>query len=260
MLELVIATRMTLALGDINMSGVARLALSAAAWRSDGQLLLRLSRRCLGLLRARWRAGTLLTRTPEEECFAECSGRAPTSLGTDSFVAWARDALVFWPMVSSALADEPDCLHGIHEALCAKIEMRTRGFGCDETTLSCLHIVLRIALDAAGPWLARLRDTCGLSDADEVKLRNLQQEVAQGQRAREEHVHNKVVAIRTRAAVDVARHGLRRCALPSCNTAEPAPKTYKLCGRCRGAAYCCAAHSKEDWKRHKREDGCEAPP
>jgi hypothetical protein len=58
----------------------------------------------------------------------------------------------------------------------------------------------------------------------------------------------------------LARHGLRRCALPSCDAQEAHPKLFKLCGRCRGAAYCCAQHSKEDWKRHKREDGCAAAP
>jgi hypothetical protein len=62
------------------------------------------------------------------------------------------------------------------------------------------------------------------------------------------------------AAADVARHGLRRCALPACGAQEAHPKLFKLCGRCRGAAYCCAAHSVEDWKRHKREDRCAAAP
>jgi hypothetical protein len=57
----------------------------------------------------------------------------------------------------------------------------------------------------------------------------------------------------------VARHGLRSCALPACGATEAYQKTYKLCGRCRGVAYCCPAHSKEDWKRHKREDGCAEP-
>jgi hypothetical protein len=65
---------------------------------------------------------------------------------------------------------------------------------------------------------------------------------------------------RERAATDVARYGLRRCALPSCSATEPEPKFFKLCGRCRGVAYCSAAHSKEDWKRHKREEGCQAAP
>jgi hypothetical protein len=260
MLKLVISARMTLASGDTHMSAVARAALGVAAWRSDGELL-RLSQRCLGLLRARWRAGTLLTPTPEEAYFADCCERAATTDGVGSFAIWAYDALRHWPVASSALAAEADCLHGIHEALCAAIEMWTRGLGlgCAETTLSWIHNVLKIILDAAGPWLPRLRDTCGLSDADEAKMRNMLHELVQGQSARDEQIHNKFVAFGARATADVARHGLRRCALPSCNTEEPAPKTYKLCGRCRGAAYCCAAHSKEDWKRHKREDGCEAP-
>jgi hypothetical protein len=59
-------------------------------------------------------------------------------------------------------------------------------------------------------------------------------------------------------AADVAKHGLRCCALPSCGDTEPHPKLFKLCGRCHVAAYCCATHSVEDWKRHKREDGCKA--
>ncbi len=78
--------------------------------------------------------------------------------------------------------------------------------------------------------------------------------------ARGELGKSKHDAMCLRAAADVARHGLRSCALPSCGATEEYPKTYKLCGRCRGAAYCCAAHSKEDWKRHTREDGCAAPP
>jgi hypothetical protein len=63
------------------------------------------------------------------------------------------------------------------------------------------------------------------------------------------------------AVADVARHGLRRCALPACDAQEPHPKLlFKLCGRCHKSAYCGAAHSVEDWKRHKREDGCTAAP
>jgi hypothetical protein len=49
------------------------------------------------------------------------------------------------------------------------------------------------------------------------------------------------------------------CAAARCRrvrgATEPHPKLFKLC---RKAAYCCTAHSKEDWKRHKREDGCNA--
>jgi hypothetical protein len=58
-----------------------------------------------------------------------------------------------------------------------------------------------------------------------------------------------------RAAEDVARHGLRACALPGCGATEPRPKTFKVCGRCRRACYCSAAHQAADWPRYKREDG-----
>jgi hypothetical protein len=54
------------------------------------------------------------------------------------------------------------------------------------------------------------------------------------------------------------RHATLLCAA-ELRRARGAPQAFKLCGRCRGAAYCCAAHSKEDWARHKREDGCAAP-
>jgi hypothetical protein len=63
------------------------------------------------------------------------------------------------------------------------------------------------------------------------------------------------------AAVRETEEGvLRRCALPACGGTEPHRRAFKVCARCRGAAYCCAAHSAEDWKRHKRQDGCAAPP
>jgi hypothetical protein len=87
----------------------------------------------------------------------------------------------------------------------------------------------------------------------------LQQGAAQSTAARDEEHISSHKEISARAAADVARHGLRSCALPACGATEAYQKTYKLCGRCRSAAYCCAAHSKEDWKRHKREDGCAAP-
>ena len=58
------------------------------------------------------------------------------------------------------------------------------------------------------------------------------------------------------AAADVARHGLRRCARPGCGATEPHPKAFKVCSRCRGAAYCAPSCQAQDWTRHKRGDGC----
>jgi hypothetical protein len=239
-------------------------ALILAAWRDDEQLL-RVSQRSLGLLRARWAAGTLLTLTPAESCFVEAVPilHTPETWGVELFAAWASDALMHWPQASPALAGGADCLHGIHEALRAALAMRvtrdTRRVHLEGTMQSVLCEMLPMLLDDAS-WLHRLRSTCGLSQSDEAELRKLQQELLQGHEARLEVTNNDISAMGVRRAADVARHGLRSCALPACSATEQYRKTYKLCGRCRGAAYCCAAHSKEDWKRHKREDGCAPPP
>jgi hypothetical protein len=261
LLEQTINRRLGLAAGG---SAATTLAMAATAWRSDEQLML-LSQRLLGLLRARWAAGTLLTPTPEELCFVEgvSKARTPELLGVELFAGWAVDALTAWPEVLPALAGSEDCLHGIHETLRATLAMQsmrqTRSFHLLQTTMSSVLVVLHeVLFDAA--WLHRLRSTCGLSQSDETELRKLYEEAVQGNDARGELGKSRRDEMCARAAADVARHGLRSCALPSCNSAEPAPKSYKLCGRCRGAAYCCAAHSKEDWKRHKREDGCAPPP
>jgi hypothetical protein len=109
-----------------------------------------------------------------------------------------------------------------------------------------------------------MRATCGLTADAEMALRQLaERHKAVAERTKQE-LSKKLDDLKTKqqqaAAADAARHGLRRCALPACDAQEPHPKLFKLCGRCRGAAYCCAQHSKEDWKRHKREDGCTVAP
>jgi hypothetical protein len=239
-------------------------ALQMAAWRSDEQLQ-GLSQRCLGLLRARWHAGTLLTLTPEEACFAAQRDEVatPEALGVEPFVICAADAIQNWQHTLLTRADDLERLHGVHEALCAALEMhaltQTRSVHLHVTTFDALSFVLWNALDNT-PWRRRLRATCGQSRADEDRLRELQHFASEDDDLRAQIYSSEREQFSLRAAADVARHGLRSCALPFCGATEAYPKTYKLCGRCRGVAYCCAAHCAEDWKRHKREDGCEAPP
>jgi hypothetical protein len=226
------------------------------AWVRDEQAL-PLSQRCLAPLHARWRDGALLSLTPEEAAFfAALKKPCP---GIDAYVTCASHAACWWPALRSP-AEEEARVRGVHGALCAALELEARGGLNDVTpgTLHSLHNLLMFSL--LGPpqgLLHQLRSMCGLTPGDEDALRRLQQhtnEFLQGM----ERGADELASIQERGAEDVARHGLRRCALPACDAQEPHPKLFKLCGRCRGAAYCCAAHSVEDWKRHKREDGCTA--
>jgi hypothetical protein len=64
-----------------------------------------------------------------------------------------------------------------------------------------------------------------------------------------------------REAEDAAKNGgLRRCAWPSCGAEEPHARAFKRCGRCDAAKYCCVAHQREDWPRHKHADCTPKPP
>ncbi len=175
-------------------------------------------------------------------------------------------------------------LHGVYGALRAALEIDARGMlerdprtgqawlTSSESAVSgstiaslkmSLHRLVTLALtsDEAGMLLC-MRAACGLTAAEETALRQLAERYkAMAERIRQElpkEQEDSTAKWQQTAAADTARYGLRRCALPACNAQEPHPKLFKLCGRCRGAAYCCAAHSVEDWKRHKREDGCAA--
>ncbi len=151
-------------------------------------------------------------------------------------------------------------MRGVHGALRAALDLQRRG-GLNDvkpSTLDALKNVLTASL--VGPphgLLHKLRSVCGLTLVDEIALQQLQKRT-DALRQQTVSVADQLASIQERGAEDVARHGLRRCALPTCDAQEAHPKLFKLCGRCRGAAYCCAQHSKEDWKRHKREDGCTA--
>ena len=55
-----------------------------------------------------------------------------------------------------------------------------------------------------------------------------------------------------RQRADVAMHGLRDCALPSCAKTEKSVKEFSLCAGCRAQVYCCLEHQALDWKAHKK--------
>jgi hypothetical protein len=141
---------------------------------------------------------------------------------------------------------------------------RARGLLLTSPVVSSALTLTRSVLSedaASGGLLHALRATCGLTREEEATLRRdvlptLMQAAAAGQAA----IHAHWRLLERRAAADVARHGLRACALPGCGATEPQPKAFKLCSRCRRACYCSAAHQQQDWRRHKREDACAAAP
>ena len=51
---------------------------------------------------------------------------------------------------------------------------------------------------------------------------------------------------------DVAKHGLRDCALPSCSKPEKTVKEFAGCSGCRTVVYCCLEHQALDWRAHKK--------
>ena len=50
---------------------------------------------------------------------------------------------------------------------------------------------------------------------------------------------------------DIAKHGLRDCALPSCSKTEKTVKEFAGCSGCRSVVYCCAEHQGLHWTKHK---------
>jgi hypothetical protein len=241
------------------------------------------SLRLLLLLHARWRAGTFFSPTPEEVAYFvedEYPGLPAQMCGAFLYITATQDVVEiqrFFPPCTPAEAEAR--LQGLYGALRASLEMDARGmlernprtgeawpaaFEIIALLKTAVHRLVTAALSDETSMLLRMRATCGLSAAEETALRQLAERHKAAHQRNEQEMpkRREVVKAMTQqaAAADAARHGLRRCALPACDAQEPHPKLFKLCGRCRGAAYCCAAHSKEDWKRHKREDGCAAAP
>ena len=55
-----------------------------------------------------------------------------------------------------------------------------------------------------------------------------------------------------RQRADVAKHGLRDCALPSCAKTETTVKEFAGCSGCRSVVYCCLEHQALHWRAHKK--------
>jgi hypothetical protein len=252
----------------------------AAAWHADPRALA-LSQRALKLMRARFDAGTLFAPlTPVERSAMDAAelshdkelpGALP-SQRADRLFAVAADAMMYWPPPSDLAAEEAR-LRGVTAAAKALLTLNAHGVMHEGRRMNDLLLlpqdsaVLVTALlrevlhgnTASGGLLHKLRATCGLTREEEATLRqDVLPAVTQMALAERDAFMAGWEAQQRRAAEDVARHGLRACALPGCCATEPQPKTFKVCSRCRRACYCSPAHQAADWRRHKREDACAA--
>ena len=61
-----------------------------------------------------------------------------------------------------------------------------------------------------------------------------------------------VAAFDARQREDIAKHGLRDCALPACFKTEKTVKEFAHCSGCRSVVYCCAEHQGLHWTKHKK--------
>ena len=55
----------------------------------------------------------------------------------------------------------------------------------------------------------------------------------------------------TRWRADVVEHGLKHCALPSCDKREASVQQCKFCSACRSVWYCSEEHGALHWTEHK---------
>ena len=218
----------------------------------------------------RCRAGTLLQPTLEERAFFALA--EPT---TPLLLACANQLLNSQSMLRYLGSDRfglmPEVLRRFVDTM---LEMEALGLlppqqpseGASGTT-TATWIVMRVLLNNILQALraAHLLDVpggplpCGLNAEQFAVLRDIKQRIPEipidvnstiGAVFALEQIRDSL------AAADVARHGLRRCARPGCGATEPHPKAFKVCSRCRGAAYCAPSCQAQDWARHKRGDGC----
>ena len=61
-----------------------------------------------------------------------------------------------------------------------------------------------------------------------------------------------IAEFEARQREDIAKHGLRDCALPTCSKTERTVKEFAHCSGCRSVVYCCAEHQGLHWTKHKK--------
>ena len=245
-----------------------------AAWAgADTQLLVH-SKKCAELLHARSHAGTLWTLTREEQLYFGARGAWQVAYALLEAVG---DALTLLPPPSTPAGYRllaRDCC----VAMRAVLQLDAAGQLMPEQLLSSivpdlfvnpqavrqgmadmLNLLLR---DSPRMPISLLRLECGLTPEEEEAMKGLLARL-EVSRASAESIASRTEKaaqlLQQLASEDLARNGLRACALPSCAAVEPHPRAFKVCARCRSCVYCGAEHQRADWSRHKRVDGCKAP-
>lgn len=256
-----------------------------AAWDDDARLVA-MSRRSLEALGNRWRAGTLAAPSEAEVIyFSRIPGTDAHGAGARLCVFTASDAISCWRLAAldaSALRDAHDTLSAVLEADARGVlfpplppgGMRSRSAEDPSGPLMALTRVLfetTPLINRTVQQRATIRRDLGLSHAQMnalIAMCQRAQHEAYGEAFSDDAAMRQASAAMMReaggvaagkAAAAVAKYGLQRCSLPACAAQEPAARTYKRCSRCSQAYYCCAAHQQDDWRRHKREDGCKKP-
>jgi hypothetical protein len=209
--------------------------------------------RLIHLLHVRWQAGTLFAPTAEETAYLvedEYPGLPVQMCGAYFYievtqtVAQLQRILPFTP-------DEGEArLQGLYGALRAALETDARGMlernprtgqawpaasssGSAELVShlkTAVHRLITFALSDEVGLSLRMRAACGLTAAEETALRQLaERHKAMAERRQRELpkiVETAQAEQKQTAAADAARHGLRCCALPSCDAQEPHPKLF----------------------------------
>ena len=247
---------------------------AGVAWASEARLKT-WSHDQLATCCARLEAGTLQTPTPEERAFFGTPGllNAPPleRLGDEALLSATVEAVTTWnPVTPQELALLRTGMEGTLQAALALDAQGELVAWMQKRELVRYYVPVMLECALVGQGANTPSGECGrvqlllLSPACEAAARRLQ---ARLQKVFEPHVSelghsqwvghaNVLAAWKERGDADVARHGLRACALPSCGAAEPHPRFFKCCSRCRAVYYCCAEHQRADWSRHRRADTC----
>lgn len=82
-----------------------------------------------------------------------------------------------------------------------------------------------------------------------VDLRSalLSRRVFDGDNGTTEAAEELAARLEAKAAADVAKHGYRSCALPSCGRREASVFEFKTCGACEAVVYCSRQHAAAHW-------------